>query len=161
VTNKTTVKDFTYNGHSDNKTAPNMIVIASQIHPIKIIVIHRTQVICFAYICWPFVGIVELRCIRDVATISESKKNEWNSAKCLFAHLLKEKKMTEEAKLWINKHSPNRRDCYEYTLQYMNDITIVNKITNWLQFQSIVRMLGYDVHVDVCENEWYESPRTN
>jgi hypothetical protein len=61
--------------------------------------------------------------------------------------------MTEEAKLWIGNHSPHKMDCYEYTLQYMKDLSIVNRVTNWLTFQSIVTDMGYDVYVDICENE--------
>jgi hypothetical protein len=65
-------------------------------------------------------------------------------------------KAIEEAKLWINNHSPHKIDCYEYTRSYMKDVSVVYRITDWLTFQSIVTSLGYDVYVDVCDNEYYK-----
>ncbi len=65
----------------------------------------------------------------------------------------------EEAKLWISNHSPHKQDCHEYTLTYMKDPNIVNKITNWITFFSIVTNLGYDQYIDLCENEWWMDPR--
>jgi hypothetical protein len=63
--------------------------------------------------------------------------------------------MTEEAKQWIKNHSPHKMDCYEYTLRYMKDLSIVNRVIDWLTFQSIVTGMGYDVYVDICENECF------
>jgi hypothetical protein len=81
----------------------------------------------------------------------QRKENQMNKA---------EESKKKEAKIWIANHSPHKMDCYEYTRKYMHDLTIVNKITNWIEFQCIVTDMGYDVYVDICENEWWEHPRT-
>ncbi len=69
-----------------------------------------------------------------------------------------ELKAVEEAKLWIKSHSCHKQDCNDYTRQYMKDPSVVNRVTDWITFHSIVTMLGYKSYVDICDNEWYENP---
>jgi len=65
----------------------------------------------------------------------------------------------EEAKMWINNNSCHMQDCHEYCSKYMHDLSIVNRISDWNHFRSIVTDLGYDIYIDVCDNEWFEVPR--
>ena len=69
-----------------------------------------------------------------------------------------ELKAVEEAKIWIGNHSCHKQDCHDYTLKYMKDPSIVNRVLDWITFRSIVTMLGYKLYSDICDNEWFENP---
>ncbi len=53
----------------------------------------------------------------------------------------------EEAKMWINNNSCHMQDCHEYVSKYMHDLSIVNRISDWNHFRSIVTDLGYDIYI--------------
>ena len=65
----------------------------------------------------------------------------------------------QEAKAWITNNSCHKQDCYEYTLRYMKDPSVNNRVLDWIHFQSIVTSLGYKTYIDVCDNEWFEVAR--
>lgn len=67
-------------------------------------------------------------------------------------------KAIKEAEDWIGQNSAHKIDCHEYTASYMKDPKIVNRISDWITFQSIVKRMGYKEYSDICDNEWYENP---
>lgn len=69
-------------------------------------------------------------------------------------------KAIEEAIIWIQNNDCHKQGVYEYTCKYMNDKTVVYKLPNRSTFRDIVISLGYEQYTDICENEWYEKPRS-
>jgi hypothetical protein len=67
----------------------------------------------------------------------------------------------EFAKQWILDHSCHKQDCHAYTKKYMDDSTIHPKLSDWLMFYTLVSSMGFETHVDVCDNEWFEDPKLN